>query len=192
MMTEEYYPRNELQKMETELWNLTVKGTDIVGYTKRFQKLALLCPGMVTHEYKKVERLCEQVLQGMLRIRESRKITRGETMFSNQTRDKMWSGLILRDQVIRKRDMLEKHLSATGPLSLSFDFVFASEIFKSLSFRLHRLCHLAILCLDQHAHTLHHLKILLTISLDRLDIFEGRSCISEFVRKYLSLILELS
>ncbi|GKB46332.1 hypothetical protein Tco_0897085 [Tanacetum coccineum] len=78
------------------------------------------------------------------------------------------------------------------PLSLSFDFVFSSEIFKSLSFRLDRLCHLAILCLDQHAHTLHHLESLLTISLDRLDIFEGRSCISEFVRKSLSLILELS
>ncbi|GJZ77805.1 hypothetical protein Tco_0642477 [Tanacetum coccineum] len=69
------------------------------------------------------------------------------------------------------------------PLSLSFDFVFLSEIFKSLSFCLDRLCHLAILCLDQHAHTLHHLESLLTISLDRLDIFEGRSCISEFVRK---------
>ncbi|GJU54600.1 RNA-directed DNA polymerase, eukaryota, reverse transcriptase zinc-binding domain protein [Tanacetum coccineum] len=66
------------------------------------------------------------------------------------------------------------------PLSLSFYFVFASEIFKSLSFRLDRLCHLAILCLDQHAHTLHHLESLLTISLDRLDILEGRSCISEF------------
>ncbi|GJR67369.1 hypothetical protein Tco_0013434 [Tanacetum coccineum] len=36
-------------------------------------------------------------------------------------------------------------------LSLSFDFVFSSKIFKSLSFRLDRLCHLAILCLDQHA-----------------------------------------
>ncbi|GJW19189.1 hypothetical protein Tco_0026625 [Tanacetum coccineum] len=65
-------------------------------------------------------------------------------------------------------------------LSLSFNFVFSSEIFKSLSFRLDRLCHLAILCLDQHAHTLHHLESLLTISLDRLDIFEARSCISEF------------
>ncbi|GJV07478.1 reverse transcriptase domain-containing protein [Tanacetum coccineum] len=65
-------------------------------------------------------------------------------------------------------------------LSLSFDFIFSSEIFKSLSFCLDRLCHLAILSLDQHAHTLHHLESLLTISLDRLDIFEGRSCISEF------------
>ncbi|GKG00263.1 reverse transcriptase domain-containing protein, partial [Tanacetum coccineum] len=56
MMTEEYCPRNELQKMETELWNLSVEGTDIVGYTRRFQELALLYPGMVTPEYKKVER----------------------------------------------------------------------------------------------------------------------------------------
>ncbi|GJW84011.1 putative reverse transcriptase domain-containing protein [Tanacetum coccineum] len=73
------------------------------------------------------------------------------------------------------------------PLSLSFDFVFASEIFKSLSFCLDRLCHLAILCLDQHAHTLHHLESLLTISLDRLDNpLKGKICISEFLRKSLS------
>ncbi|GKG04949.1 hypothetical protein Tco_0315336, partial [Tanacetum coccineum] len=71
------------------------------------------------------------------------------------------------------------------PLSLSLDFVsFLSGIFKSLSFCLDRLCHLT--------HTLHHLESLLTISLDRLDIFEGRSCLSEFLRKSLSLILELS
>ncbi|GJW23857.1 hypothetical protein Tco_0037668 [Tanacetum coccineum] len=37
---------------------------------------------------------------------------------------------------------------------------------------LDRLCHLAILCLDQHAHTMHHLESLLTISLDRLDILK--------------------
>ncbi|GJX31154.1 hypothetical protein Tco_0241009 [Tanacetum coccineum] len=58
------------------------------------------------------------------------------------------------------------------PLSLSFDFVFMSEIFKSLSFSLDRLCHLVILCLDRHTHTLHHLESLLTISLDRLDILK--------------------
>ncbi|GJW10802.1 hypothetical protein Tco_1576629 [Tanacetum coccineum] len=52
------------------------------------------------------------------------------------------------------------------PLSLSFDFVFTFEIFKSLSFSLDRLCHLAILCLDQHAHTLHLLESSLIISLE--------------------------
>ncbi|GJT83281.1 hypothetical protein Tco_1057623 [Tanacetum coccineum] len=58
------------------------------------------------------------------------------------------------------------------PLSLSFDFVFMSEIFKSLSFCLDHLFRLAILCLEQHAHTLHHLKSMLIISLDRLDIMK--------------------
>ncbi|GKD44392.1 hypothetical protein Tco_1269037, partial [Tanacetum coccineum] len=33
---------NEIQKMENELWNLTVKGNDVVGYTRRFKELALL------------------------------------------------------------------------------------------------------------------------------------------------------
>ncbi|GJS43079.1 hypothetical protein Tco_0568122 [Tanacetum coccineum] len=63
------------------------------------------------------------------------------------------------------------------PLSLSFDFVFKSEIFKSFLVCLCRLCHLAILYLDEHAHTLHQLESLLTISLDNLcldnlDIFK--------------------
>ncbi|GJR76104.1 hypothetical protein Tco_0088469 [Tanacetum coccineum] len=67
------------------------------------------------------------------------------------------------------------------PLSLSFNFVFAFEIFKSLSFRLDHICHLAILCLDQHAHTLHHLESLLTISLDRLDILKEDLLVYEHV-----------
>ncbi|GJS42975.1 hypothetical protein Tco_0568018 [Tanacetum coccineum] len=71
------------------------------------------------------------------------------------------------------------------PLSLSFDFVFKSEIFKSFLVCLCRLCHLAILYLDEHAHTLHQLESLITISLDNLcldnlDIFkenlEYQSC----------------
>ncbi|GKC57950.1 putative reverse transcriptase domain-containing protein, partial [Tanacetum coccineum] len=57
MMTDEYCLRNELQRMEYELWNLTLKGDDIDGYTNRFYELAALCPSMVTPEYKKIERL---------------------------------------------------------------------------------------------------------------------------------------
>nr|GEZ99899.1 hypothetical protein [Tanacetum cinerariifolium] len=33
LMIEVYCPRNEIQKMETELWNLTVKGNDLTAYT---------------------------------------------------------------------------------------------------------------------------------------------------------------
>ncbi|GJT74914.1 hypothetical protein Tco_1041639 [Tanacetum coccineum] len=35
IMTDEYCPRNKLQRMEQELWDLTVKGDDIAGYTNR-------------------------------------------------------------------------------------------------------------------------------------------------------------
>ncbi|GKB42067.1 putative reverse transcriptase domain-containing protein [Tanacetum coccineum] len=56
LMTEVYCPRNEIQKMETELWNLTVKGNDLTAYTQRFQELILLCTRMVPDEEDKVER----------------------------------------------------------------------------------------------------------------------------------------
>nr|GEY65168.1 reverse transcriptase domain-containing protein [Tanacetum cinerariifolium] len=56
LMIEVYCPRNEVQKMETELWNLTVKGNDLTAYTQRFQELILLCTIMVPNEEDRVER----------------------------------------------------------------------------------------------------------------------------------------
>ncbi|GJU32092.1 putative reverse transcriptase domain-containing protein [Tanacetum coccineum] len=56
LMTKVYCPRNEVQKMETELWNLVVKGNDLTAYTMRFQELVFLCTRMVPNEEDKVER----------------------------------------------------------------------------------------------------------------------------------------
>nr|GEZ30809.1 putative reverse transcriptase domain-containing protein [Tanacetum cinerariifolium] len=56
LMTEVYCPRNEVQKMETELWNLAVKGNDLTAYTQRFQELILLCTRMVPDEEDIIER----------------------------------------------------------------------------------------------------------------------------------------
>ncbi|GJS66418.1 reverse transcriptase domain-containing protein [Tanacetum coccineum] len=56
LMTEVYYLRNEIQKMETELWNLDVKGNDLTAYTQRFQELILLCTKMVLEEANRVEK----------------------------------------------------------------------------------------------------------------------------------------
>nr|GEY02184.1 reverse transcriptase domain-containing protein [Tanacetum cinerariifolium] len=56
MMTKVYCPRNEIQKIEAELWNLTMKGNDLTAYTRRFQELVLLCTRMVLNEEDKVER----------------------------------------------------------------------------------------------------------------------------------------
>ncbi|GKE49426.1 reverse transcriptase domain-containing protein, partial [Tanacetum coccineum] len=36
MMTAKYCPRNEIKKLEIEIWNLKVKGTDLASYTQRF------------------------------------------------------------------------------------------------------------------------------------------------------------
>ncbi|GJW92209.1 reverse transcriptase domain-containing protein [Tanacetum coccineum] len=42
IMTVKYCPRSEIKKLEIEILNLKVKGTDVVGYTQRFQELALM------------------------------------------------------------------------------------------------------------------------------------------------------
>ncbi|GJU03764.1 putative reverse transcriptase domain-containing protein [Tanacetum coccineum] len=55
IMTEEFCPVEEVQRMEHELWNLKVKEFDITAYTKRFHELVQLCPEMVPSERKKIE-----------------------------------------------------------------------------------------------------------------------------------------
>ncbi|GKA45608.1 putative reverse transcriptase domain-containing protein [Tanacetum coccineum] len=56
LMTKVYCPRNEIQKMETELWNLTVKNNDLTAYTQRFQELTMMCTKMVPEEEDRVEK----------------------------------------------------------------------------------------------------------------------------------------
>nr|GEY83519.1 hypothetical protein [Tanacetum cinerariifolium] len=56
MMTEKYCPRNEIRKLEMELWDLKVKVTDLASYTQRFQELALLCGRMFSEESDKIEK----------------------------------------------------------------------------------------------------------------------------------------
>ncbi|GJS98335.1 putative reverse transcriptase domain-containing protein [Tanacetum coccineum] len=56
MMTTECCPATEIQRMEEELWTLTLKGDDIEAYNNRFHELVLMCPDLVPNEKKKVER----------------------------------------------------------------------------------------------------------------------------------------
>nr|GFC12703.1 hypothetical protein [Tanacetum cinerariifolium] len=65
LITEVYCPRNEVQKMEVELWNLTVKGNDLTVYTQRFQELILLCTRMVPDEEDRVERFIGGLLDNI-------------------------------------------------------------------------------------------------------------------------------
>ncbi|GJZ39597.1 putative reverse transcriptase domain-containing protein [Tanacetum coccineum] len=55
-MTDKYYPRGEIKKLEAELWNLKVKGTNVIGYNQCFQELALLCVRMFSEASNKIDR----------------------------------------------------------------------------------------------------------------------------------------
>ncbi|KAI3712020.1 hypothetical protein L1987_70569 [Smallanthus sonchifolius] len=52
---EKYYPRDEIQKLEGEFWNLKMEGSEIELYTTRSHELATMCPHMVTPDYKRIE-----------------------------------------------------------------------------------------------------------------------------------------
>ncbi|GJR81696.1 putative reverse transcriptase domain-containing protein [Tanacetum coccineum] len=56
MMTDKYCLRGEIKKLEVEMWNLKVKGTDVLSYNQRFQKLALMCERMFPEESDEVEK----------------------------------------------------------------------------------------------------------------------------------------
>ncbi|GKC88598.1 putative reverse transcriptase domain-containing protein, partial [Tanacetum coccineum] len=54
LMTAEFCPAEEVERMKHELWNLKVKECNIVAYTQRFNVLALVCPRMVEPESVKI------------------------------------------------------------------------------------------------------------------------------------------
>nr|GEU87440.1 putative reverse transcriptase domain-containing protein [Tanacetum cinerariifolium] len=66
MMTTEYCPTTEIQKMEQELWTLTLKGDDIEAYNNHFLELALMFPELVPTERKKIEKY-ELLEKGFIR-----------------------------------------------------------------------------------------------------------------------------
>nr|GEX58486.1 hypothetical protein [Tanacetum cinerariifolium] len=55
-MTNKYYPKGKIKKLEVKLWNLKVKGTDVVSYNQHFQELPLMCARMFPKESNNIER----------------------------------------------------------------------------------------------------------------------------------------
>ncbi|GKB07847.1 reverse transcriptase domain-containing protein [Tanacetum coccineum] len=69
MMTDKYCPRGEIKKLEIELWNMKVKGTDVVSYNQCFQELALMCRRMFPEESDEVEKYVDglsDMIQGSI------------------------------------------------------------------------------------------------------------------------------
>nr|GEZ94033.1 reverse transcriptase domain-containing protein [Tanacetum cinerariifolium] len=49
-------PRNEIQNMETELWNFLEKNNDMATYTQKFQEPTMMCTKMGLKEEDRVEK----------------------------------------------------------------------------------------------------------------------------------------
>nr|GEY19283.1 hypothetical protein [Tanacetum cinerariifolium] len=79
LIAEMYCPRNEIQKMESELWNLTVKNNDLAAYTQRFQELTMMCTKMVPEEEdQKLKGCAVKNAENKRRLEVSQKDNRGQ------------------------------------------------------------------------------------------------------------------
>nr|GEX91085.1 reverse transcriptase domain-containing protein [Tanacetum cinerariifolium] len=52
LLTNKYFPRTEVKKIEDDIYNLVVKGNDLKTYARRLKELATLCPNMVPNNEK--------------------------------------------------------------------------------------------------------------------------------------------
>nr|GFB95742.1 hypothetical protein [Tanacetum cinerariifolium] len=77
MMTDKYCPRGEIKKLETEMWELKTKGIDVIGYSRHFQELALMCDRMFPEESDRVEKYISGLPDT---IHDSMKAARPKTM----------------------------------------------------------------------------------------------------------------
>ncbi|GJW72059.1 putative reverse transcriptase domain-containing protein [Tanacetum coccineum] len=87
-MTDKYCPRNEMKKLEAELWNLKVIGTDVVRYNQRFQELALLCVRMFPEESDKIERYVPKTMQEAIEMATELMDKRVSTIAERQAENK--------------------------------------------------------------------------------------------------------
>nr|GEX11577.1 putative reverse transcriptase domain-containing protein [Tanacetum cinerariifolium] len=105
MMTEVYCSRNEIQMMETELWNLTVKDNDTNTYTQRFQELTMMCTKMVLEEEDRVEKFVGGLLdniQGNVIVEEPTRL-QDAVRFANNLMDKKLKGYAVKNAKNKRR-----------------------------------------------------------------------------------------
>ncbi|GKA19327.1 putative reverse transcriptase domain-containing protein [Tanacetum coccineum] len=56
LLVEEFCPSNEMEKLESEIWNHTMVGANHAGYTDQFHELDKIVPHLVTPESKRIRR----------------------------------------------------------------------------------------------------------------------------------------
>ncbi|KAJ9566947.1 hypothetical protein OSB04_002913 [Centaurea solstitialis] len=110
LLKEEYSPRSEIQKLEAELWNHEMMGSDIDSYTARFHELAKLVPHLVTPEENRIDRyiwgLAPEV-RGNVTSANPTTLQAAVNLATRLTNNAIRSGTFLSDKAKGKRKMDE-------------------------------------------------------------------------------------
>ncbi|GJW28339.1 reverse transcriptase domain-containing protein, partial [Tanacetum coccineum] len=89
LMRKDFYPNNELQKLETKFWCNAMVRAGHAAYTDRFHELARLVPYLVTPENKRIERMLtdEAIRNGSLRKNTEKRGNGGELSGDGNVQD---------------------------------------------------------------------------------------------------------
>ncbi|GKD73928.1 reverse transcriptase domain-containing protein [Tanacetum coccineum] len=97
-------PRGEIKKLEAEMWNLKVKGTDVVGYNQRFEELALMCARMFLKESDKIKKYVSGLPNIIHRsVMASKPKTIGAIEFATKLMDKKFRTFAERHSKIKRK-----------------------------------------------------------------------------------------
>ncbi|GJT61402.1 putative reverse transcriptase domain-containing protein [Tanacetum coccineum] len=140
LMAEVYCLRNEIQKIESELWNLTVKNNDLAAYTQRFQELTMMCTKMVPEEEGRVEKFIGGLpdnIQGIVISAEPTKL-KDAVRIANNLMDQKLKGSVVKNVEnkrrleVNQRDNHGQHPLFKRPNVRGTDRIFVSTTFSTL------------------------------------------------------------
>ncbi|XP_024964427.1 uncharacterized protein LOC112504718 [Cynara cardunculus var. scolymus] len=110
LLKEEYCPRSEIQKLEAELWNHEMKGSDVDSYTARFHELAKLVPHLVSPKENQIDRYVWGLapeIWGNVTSANPKTLQDAVNLATKLTNNAIWSGSFANDKVKDKRRMEE-------------------------------------------------------------------------------------
>nr|GEU88690.1 putative reverse transcriptase domain-containing protein [Tanacetum cinerariifolium] len=154
LMRVELYPSNEMQKLETELWNHAMVRAGHATYTDRFHELPRLVPYLVTIKIKRIERYVHGLalqIWGIVATTKPKTIQKVMQIASTLTDEALRNGSI--KKTMRKKEIGEnlarigmREYTATAPKFTTCSFYHPPETPYRTCFNCNRPRHFAKDC----------------------------------------------